>query len=130
MHVRFEVSVKAAIYSLDRQKVLVMSLQNNLYGLPGGHIEQNEQPDDAMERELFEEIGVRDLVLERKDFFIHGNGRIILAYVTELDHRILVGSTETISEGTPLWLSMEQFHTLNIDRGYKQFVLDNWPVKD
>lgn len=60
----FKVVTKAAIYSGDKSKVLVIYMdRNNDYGLPGGHIEEGENLDDAMRRELLEECGVtvRDL---------------------------------------------------------------------
>ena len=48
-------------------------------------MEADESPDQAMRRELQEEIGVAGDALERKDFWMHKNGKLILGYAGQLD---------------------------------------------
>lgn len=48
-------------------------------------MEQGETPDEAMRRELMEEIGVAPETLRRKDFWLHSDGKLILGFEGELD---------------------------------------------
>ncbi len=67
MHHSFKVVTKAAMFNRDKSKVLVidMNQQDNEYGLPGGHIEEGELINEAMNRELFEECGVEAESMEK-----------------------------------------------------------------
>lgn len=59
MRKEFKVVTKAAIFNRNKSRVLVIHMErNNDFGLPGGHIEENEDIDDAMQRELQEECGI------------------------------------------------------------------------
>ena len=56
MRKQFRAATKAALFNRDKSRVLVIHMdQNNDWGLPGGHIEENETPDEAITRELLEE---------------------------------------------------------------------------
>lgn len=78
------VSCKCALFSPDGGQVLVIDYGKEGYGLPGGHIDANESPDQAMARELFEELGLKDIELEHGDFMLHRNGKIVLGYTGTL----------------------------------------------
>lgn len=122
----FKVVTKAAIYSKDRSKVLVIHMDfENDWGLPGGHIEENEEMDDAMRRELFEECGVEAEFLKKVDFFFHSNGKVVLAYVGTLKNDEII-SMQDNKEGIPKWLTREQFENITIEPNYRKLVLDNW----
>lgn len=85
------VSCKAALFTPDRAKVLLAEYGVNHYGLPGGHMEPEDiGPDEAMARELREELGIENVELKRRDFWMHDNGKLILGYIGIL------------SESTPL----------------------------
>jgi 8-oxo-dGTP pyrophosphatase MutT (NUDIX family) len=80
MYTKHEVSAKAVFLNRDGTKVLLLDYGNGIRGLPGGHIEGFETPDQAIRRELEEELGVTDTPLSRFDFARHKDGRIILFY--------------------------------------------------
>jgi 8-oxo-dGTP pyrophosphatase MutT (NUDIX family) len=80
----FRVSCKAAIFDPSGESVLVTRYTPTKSGLPGGHVEPGEKPDETVVRELREEIGVAPTDLERKDFFITDKGKVILGYVATL----------------------------------------------
>lgn len=126
MHKLFKVSTKAAIFNSNHDKILVIHMvQKNDWGLPGGHIEESESPDDAMSRELVEECGLRSDNLVHKDFFIHSNGKIILAYIGEVNDMNLKSEQNEL-EGIPKWITKSEFQTIQIEPNYRKFVLDNW----
>ena len=81
-----KVSCKAALYNPDRTKVLLVEYLPGKYGLPGGHIEQGESPEEAMQRELREGLGVEnEIVLKKRDFWRHNNDKIVLGFIGEID---------------------------------------------
>ncbi len=122
----FKVVTKAAIYNTDESKVLVIHMDRNRdYGLPGGHIDENEDIDIAMQRELYEECGIKVPRLQRTDFFFHSNGKIVLAYVGVSNSDDIVSKQDNL-EGIPKWLSMEEFKSINIEPSYRKLVLDHW----
>lgn len=65
--------------------MLVVDYGKEGYGLPGGHLDAGETPDQGMARELFEELGLENVHLRHADFMQHANGKIILGYVGTLD---------------------------------------------
>ena len=126
MRRQFRVSTKAALLNSDKSKVLVIHMdKDNNWGLPGGHVEENETPDEAIARELLEECGVGVNGLEHADFFLHSEGKLILAYVG------IVGGEELKSqqnelEGKPKWLTKDEFEAIEIEPGYRRLVLSHW----
>lgn len=129
MNQKFEVSSKAAIFNLKLNKILVINIvQRDCYGLPGGHLEKDESPDQAIYRELYEECGIHLNNLKHVDFFLHESGKIILGYTGTIEDKI-VKSQQFDLEGIPKWLSKSEFKKVSIDEGYRSFVLDNWPKK-
>lgn len=130
-HDRHEVSAKAALYSEDGQFVLVMRYpRRGRTGLPGGHVEKGESPEDALRREMVEELELTVGHLERKDFFLSGEfqPRIILAFTGTLPLNATMTPTDPTFEYGE-WVSMEDFKkTEIISPNYTRFVLENWPL--
>ncbi len=126
MHHQFPVSVKAALFNSDRSKVLVIHIdQAGGWGLPGGHIDAGETPEQAIARELQEECGILPGRLKRTDFFLHNDGKVILAYKGVVDNED-VRSQQNDLEGEPKWLSKTDFESIDIEPNYRKLVLDNW----
>lgn len=79
------VSCKAALYSKNRTKVLLVEYLPGKFGLPGGHIELGEAPEETMRRELREEIGLKEKAyLKKCDFWRHSDGKIILGFAGDI----------------------------------------------
>lgn len=122
----YPVSVKAAIFN-DKHELLMIRLhEGDRYGMPGGHLEAGEMPDEAIRRELHEETGVKDYTLKRADFFVHKEGRVVLAYIGNTANPALESAQNNL-EGTPIWISKTEFETVNTRQCYRDFVAKFWP---
>lgn len=122
----FKVVTKAAIYNADKSKVIVIHMdQNDDYGLPGGHIEENETIEQSIARELKEECGVSVNNLKRTDFFMHANGKVVLAFTGSVDE-VELNSGQDNLEGIPTWLTKEEFSRIEIDPSYRELVINNF----
>lgn len=123
----FKVTTKIALFDKSKEHILVIHLSwNNDWGLPGGHIEDSETPIDAMKRELIEECGIVPDIINQNSFFIHSSGKLVLAYVGATTDTTLK-SEQNESEGVPKWLTRSEFEAINIEPGYRDLVLSNWP---
>lgn len=80
------VSAKVAIYNPTRTKVLLTEYLPGKYGLPGGHLEGTETPDQAAVREVSEELGITldATIMQSKSFWRHDGGKIVLGYTATL----------------------------------------------
>lgn len=99
------------MFHLSSNKVLVIHIHGDKRGLPGGHMQPGELPDEALKRELYEECGVTEYHARHADFFTHHNernGKIILAYVGETSQNDVAPMQNNL-EGTPKWLNREEF---------------------
>lgn len=134
-YVEHTVSVKVALYSSDGQKVLVMKYPHHqdgpYYGLPGGHLEANEMPDQALIRELDEELSIAITEFEKKSFFLRsGNkGSVILAYSAVAPEGLVLKPSRPEKEYA-IWMTAAELSGIeNISGEYIAFVTENWPHK-
>ena len=101
----------------------------SLYGLPGGHVDANEYPDETIARELMEELAITVEAPKRKDFFLRGDRgtSIILAYTAVAPKAIEVNPTDPDQE-IGIWMTRDEVVALpNLSPAYKQFIIENWP---
>lgn len=123
------ISTKAAIFTPDYSHVLVMHMVPDttpaIYGLPGGHMDKDEVPDETIVREIDEELGIVAPKLEHVDFFMHENGKVVLAYLGTLPYDIEFHPSNPRKE-VGVWLTKADFKDIAIEPGYKKLVLDNW----
>lgn len=102
------VSTKVIFVSPDGDKVLMTRLHDGRYGLPGGHVEHGELPDDTIVREISEELGLKPEhvpSLKRHDFWRDGaRGRVLLFYTATLGTEVeLTPQPDEVADA--LWVS-------------------------
>lgn len=123
------VSCKCALYTPDGAKVLLSEYEEGDYGLPGGHMDPDEMPDETIARELYEELGLRNLTLSRKDFWMHKNGKLILGYTGSLDEttKMIIQDNELRNA---LWVEVALIEdgTVNVD-SYEEFICKFKPTQ-
>lgn len=119
-----EVSCKCAIFTPDGSRVLLADYGKESYGLPGGHVDIGESPDETMKRELQEELGIT-ITAKRADFFLHPNGKIVLGYVAIADE----SETLTVQQDEISGAVWEDVAAIRDGRvlvsSYKDFILGN-----
>lgn len=125
------VSCKAALYSPDGESVIVIDFPDSKdgYGLPGGHLEHGEQPEDAIKREIKEEIGheMEFENLSRKDFWIHESGKVVLGFTGTALSTKLPRKPRSNRE-IAIWVKLTDIREARADAGtYNKFILDNQP---
>jgi 8-oxo-dGTP pyrophosphatase MutT (NUDIX family) len=124
------VTCKVALYDRAKQSVLITENRPNEFGLPGGHLEQNEEPEMTLRREIGEELGIKyDKPLTRKDFWIHNDGKVILGFVGELDSstKLKIDKNEIRSA---TWVAVDDIKNGKISAGtYDYFILSNSDIK-
>jgi 8-oxo-dGTP pyrophosphatase MutT (NUDIX family) len=127
----FKVATKALIFNDKKDKIILINIskfedEKDDFGLPGGHIEENEAPDQAINRELYEECGIVCDNLQRTDFFMHINGKLVLAYIGSITEQKLVSAQGNI-EGIPVWITKKEFEKIkNFEPNYQRFVKEHW----
>lgn len=97
------------LFAPARDQLLMLDLSDwgLRYGMPGGHLETGETPDDAVRRELAEELGLTEQIpLRRCDFFWHGEGKIVLAYCGTLNPEHIDLSFDG-GEGKMAWVAID-----------------------
>lgn len=121
------VTCKCAIFSLDGTKVLLSDYGKEGYGLPGGHLDSGETPDQAMARELREELGIDDIAFRHADFLLHPNGKIVLGYTAQYsEDKELTIQLEEIKAA--VWVDVASIANGKIAvPSYSDFILDNRP---
>jgi 8-oxo-dGTP pyrophosphatase MutT (NUDIX family) len=125
----YRISAKVAIYSDDHEAVLVMQYPH-AHGLPGGHIEKGELPEEALRRELMEELGIGIGAVQRQDFFFRNEKRrsLIVAFVSIASKELTLLPPRPDRE-KGIWLTKAELAELpTISPAYKEFTLANWPV--
>lgn len=124
-HVAHYVSVKVAVYSDDKSHVLVMKYGSGVFGLPGGHLELNETPDEALVREFQEELGAVLPPVKRTDFFM--SGRLVLGFVALAPIDMPMDPPNPEKEHG-VWVTRSEFDQIeDIADGYRTLVTENWP---
>ena len=54
------------VFNSAKQVLMIFHKKLQVWLLPGGHIEENELPDDAVLREIYEETGVKAEILSNR----------------------------------------------------------------
>ncbi|HXH26887.1 MAG TPA: NUDIX hydrolase [Candidatus Acidoferrum sp.] len=125
------VSCKVAVFSPDGQTVLLLKRHDmdNLYILPGGHLEHDEQPEEAARRELQEEVGLTQLNnLTKRSFWLHElDGKVVLGFTAYSSETELPPPPE--ANETAEWVPIESLAHMKLVDSYRDFILANRPTR-
>lgn len=122
---KHRVSVKVALLNETKDQVLMTVLSDGRLGVPGGHIEGLEQPRDALERELSEELGLRaadyNNVTQTAVWREAKGDRLIIGYTAQLnsDAVIRVDPTEVADSR---WVTREDVERGGLSITYDDFL--------
>jgi 8-oxo-dGTP pyrophosphatase MutT (NUDIX family) len=103
------------------------SAKPHTYGLPGGHLEADDDPEAAVHRELVEEVGL-DIAtnLVKRTFWIHEGGKVVLAF-TGTPTTTALPEPPRPSEEIAQWIEIDSLTTENIG-SYLPFIKHYQPT--
>jgi len=115
-----------ALFEKDR-KILLVKDTKGVWELPGGRIEHNEEPEQALRRELQEELGwskiditnmVNSWSFSSEVDNIHYHF-IVLVYACTSDEKIIKENEEYTEYS---WIPIDKIKDLNMRDGYKDSI--------
>lgn len=123
----FLVSTKIAIYNHDATKVMVMKYPH-VYGLPDGHLERHETPEEALVRELDEELGVTLPAIKKADFFLRDTeGETVILGFTATAPAGFITHPSDYEKEHDVWVGRDEIAALDMAEGYKKMIFEEWP---
>ncbi|KOP67368.1 hypothetical protein AMS62_20570 [Bacillus sp. FJAT-18019] len=123
MVLEIPISVKGIMIDSEG-KTLLLKNERELWELPGGRIEEGEQPEDALKREVQEELGIEVTIKRLNDTWIYEvhKERYILIITFEVAYEsaeVIRLNEEHIDMG---WFSVAEIEQLNAADGYKNSI--------
>ena len=110
------IKVVGAIIRNDAQEILCALRSNtmslpNLWEFPGGKIEEDEQPQETLKREIMEELGCEIEVFDLVENTVHDYGNVIVNLQT-FHARILSGTPLATEHVALIWLPSTSLESL------------------
>lgn len=119
---QFPISIKGILFY--QQRVLLVKNDRNEWELPGGRLEPGETPEQTLQRELQEELGISCLVKEIVDAWVfpvlENREVFIVTYECECKELIKVQlSDEHVEYG---WFAVSELESIALPQGYKRSI--------
>lgn len=136
--IRFGVRVGAIIYNEDKTRILLEKQKENLYLFPGGRIDVFENSDNAIKRELKEELNLKAklrLKYVAEMFLKIPNGKyheIGFYYLTSINENEIPNNFKSLdSNGIFEWIPISNLNDYNIlARPIKKIIINQEITND
>jgi len=120
---KYNVSVKAVL--LIEGKIVLLKNERDEWELPGGKLDDGEQPQDCVIREIYEELSIEAVFLRMLDSWVYtifkGVEVLILTYAYQSNAKIsdVIYSSEHKELG---FFGLKEITGLNMPQGYKDSI--------
>lgn len=122
MGLKLSISIKGILFHDNR--VLLLKNERNEWELPGGRIEENEQPEECLAREVYEELGITCNVENIIDSWvfevIKGKFVFIVTYLCKCSNPDNILISEEHMEHK--WVRLQEMEYMIIPEGYKESI--------
>lgn len=120
-----KVTVKGCV--IEDGKVFMLQDEKGMWELPGGRINFGEHPQDALQREFKEELGIEDVVVGKLvdiwDFTVSAKGDeyqfIVVVYICQAKLTDLQISDEHVKSD---WVPVSQLSDYDMREGYRKAI--------
>jgi 8-oxo-dGTP diphosphatase len=119
----FHIGIKAVIVKTGKALILKDAKRFRGWDLPGGKIDEEEGIEQALKRELYEELGLKKFSMgeilfafERPDYNKEGVKLILIFYKIEAEISKIKLSDE---HADYLWISKKDFAEIAVKRGFR-----------
>lgn len=106
----FRITTQAIIFNEEDNILVLKYAHRDEWCFPGGHVDQGEQADEAIVREVREETGLDAIVLSPIDIHMHRDRCIIAFLVEKINSHITLSEEHTDYK----WISIEELDIVNI----------------
>ena len=122
LSLKLSVSIKGIIF--NNENILLLKNERNEWELPGGRIEEYENPEECLVREVQEELGINCTVEKIIDSWVFevlkGKFVFIVTYLCKCDNYSNILISEEHKEYK--WVHLGELEHINVPEGYKESI--------
>ncbi len=108
---KFKVRVACFIFNKKKELLLVTN-KRGTWGIVGGHVEFNEQPENAAHREVMEEMSIKIKLVKLIDLSTNGDSFTICYAAKHILRKVVLGHEKVNCEFA--WVSLKDLNKYNL----------------